>query len=284
MKASDPTTPEPEVVLVKLGGSLMTDKTRPRGLREGVLERVAEELAGAMREGPQVGGPPFRVLLGHGSGSFGHAVAQQYGIASGVETAREVEGVSATQDEAALLHRHVIEALRGAGLAPYSIAPASCFVGSAGRPLPLSLEPVERALEIGLLPVVFGDVVMDREQGASILSTEKVFLGLVGDLARRCRITRSLWLGVTDGIYDDEGNTVRSLDRTSVSELDRALGGADGVDVTGGMRHRAEAALALADLGVSSMIANGRRPGLLRDFLVGYQVKGTLVESVRPAG
>ena len=274
---------EPEVVLVKLGGSLLTDKTKPRGLREATLRRVAEELAGAIEEGPQVGGPPLQVVLGHGSGSFGHTVAKEYGLASGVETERDLEGASATQDAAAQLHRHVIDALRSAGLRPFSIAPASCFVAASGRPIPLDLEALDRALELGLLPVVFGDVVMDRERGASILSTEEVFRGLVEKSSRRLAIGRSIWLGVTDGIYDADGSTVRTLDRGSVEALGRALGGAEGIDVTGGMRHRAKAALDLADLGVTSMIANGRRPGLLRDFLVGYQVTGTLVEGIDSA-
>lgn len=270
----------PEVVLVKLGGSLITDKETARTARDAVIGRLAVELAGAIAEGPQAGGPPFRVVVGHGSGSFGHVSADEYGIATGVETRRQVEGVAVTQDEAATLHRLVIRALRSAGASPYSIAPASCFVAEGGRPLVLALEPLERSIALGLLPVVFGDVVMDRDRGASILSTESLFLALSRSRTPRLPITRAIWLGVTDGIYDETGETVRHLDRERAPTLAGAMRGVAGVDVTGGMRHRMETALALADLGVGSVIANGRRPGLLRDALVGYQVTGTVVDPV----
>jgi len=270
--------PLPEMVLIKLGGSLITDKETPRTAREAVLERVAAELAGAVSEGPQTGGAPFQVILGHGSGSFGHAAAREYSWGASSDgdrqTERQAEAVAVTQAAALDLHRIVIAALRSAGLRPYSVAPSSCFVVEDGRGVPLTSEPIERALSLGLMPVVFGDVVMDRDGSASILSTEGAFLGLSEVLP----VARAIWLGVTDGVYDAEGETVARLDRAGAEKLAATLGGAEGIHVTGGMRLRAHAALTLADRGIPSIIANGRRPGLLRDALTGYQVAATVVE------
>ena len=78
----------------------------------------------------------------------------------------------------------VLEALRDAGLAPFSIAPSSALVAAAGEPAHFAAEPVALALRAGLLPVVYGDVVMDRERGCAICSTESALLALDQALER----------------------------------------------------------------------------------------------------
>ena len=257
----------PDTVLVKLGGSLITEKTDARGaVRREVLARLATEIASAL---PRL---PERLVLGPGSGSFGHVAAREHGIAEGLRSPAQLPGISRTQERAAALHREVLSALTAAGLAPFSIAPSSCMVFAAGRPAELADEPLRLALDAGLLPVVYGDVVMDREQGVAICSTERILEMLAGRLAVR----RVLWLGETDGVYGEDGRT-----RPRISSLE-GIGGMRftspaGTDVTGGMRHRVETALALARQGVRSVILNGLTPGLLERALLGEIVPGTEV-------
>ena len=108
--------------------------------------------------------------------------------------------MSLTQDRAAVLHRMVIAAFTKGGGLPWSVAPSSLLTATAGRPGPLRLEPFTRALDMGLLPVTYGDVVLDREWGACICSTETVFLALARRLVRAGTIIRRiLWLGETRG-------------------------------------------------------------------------------------
>jgi isopentenyl phosphate kinase len=261
-----------DLLLLKLGGSLITDKARPETPRREVIARLAGEIARAARE------IPFHVVVGHGSGSFGHVAARESGIATGLRSADQLPGVSRTQERAAALHRIVIEALLAAGALPFSIAPSSCLVADAGRPAAFAAEPLLLALDRGLLPVLYGDVVTDRSWGISICSTERLFEALAGTLRDQGRtIRRALWLGETDGLYDSEGRTVPTI---SAGDLDRAaaaIGAPAGTDVTGGMLHRVETALGLARLGVPSLLANGLVPGLLERALRGEPVPGTEV-------
>lgn len=253
-----------DTVLVKLGGSLITEKTDPRGaVRREVIARLAAEIGSAAPRMAE------RLVLGHGSGSFGHVAAREHGIAEGLRSPAQLPGISRTQERAAALHREVLKALAAAGLASYSIAPSSCMVFAAGRPAELFDEPLRLALDARLLPVVYGDVVLDREQGVAICSTERMLEALAGRLSVR----RVLWLGETDGVYDKEG---RTLPRISSLEGLRFASPA-GTDVTGGMRHRVETALALARQGVTSVIFNGLTPGLLERALLGESVPGTEV-------
>ena len=265
----------PEAVLIKLGGSLITEKSREETPRLEVIQRLAAEIAGLDALGTT---SEPSLILGHGSGSFGHVAAKRFGIAQGIRETSQLPGVSLTQQKAAALHRIVVAELAAAGALPYSIAPSSCAVSASGRPAALDDEPLVRALDIGLLPVVYGDVVTDRDWGISICSTEKLFDLLARRLPERgITIRLALWLGETDGVYDDAGNTLPRIAADTFDDARRAIGAPAGTDVTGGMLHRVETALALARLGIRSLILNGLRPGVLTAALRGEETGGTEV-------
>lgn len=264
--------PRRPLQLVKLGGSLITDKRRPEVARDAVLERLGREVAAAAAALPE------GLIVGHGAGSFGHVAAARGGVAAGITGAAGRVAASRTQDAAGRLHRRVVSALLAGGASPFSLAPGSFLVADTGRPVRVGLDPLLEALELGFLPVVFGDVVLDRRRGAAICSTETVFRTLVTRLARHgWRTVRVVWLGETEGIRDLAGRTFPRIDAGNAARAFRAVGGAAGTDATGGMRHRLEAARALARLGVESWIVDGRQPGLLGRALAGQEVPGTRV-------
>ncbi len=264
----------PEIVLVKLGGSLITEKAAEEEIpRTKVLVRLIEEIT---RSAAKL---PFQLVVGHGSGSYGHVAAKRFDLASGVHSADQIPGVSFTQERAAMLHRLVVTGLEKAGALPFSIVPSSCVVAAAGRPVAFEDEPFFLALGLGFIPVIYGDVVMDREWGASICSTERLFeLAVRRLLDHDWTVRRVIWLGETDGLYDAEGKTVPRLSAAGFLKAARAISAPAGTDVTGGMRHRVETALALARLGVPSLLANGLTPGLLEKALRGEEVAGTIVD------
>lgn len=258
-----------EAVLLKLGGSLITDKARPETPRLEVIRRLAREISGQ---------GSCRLIVGHGSGSFGHVAAHRYGIANGLQSADQLPGISLTQQRAAALHRLIVEALAEAGALPFSIAPSSSLVSAGGRSASFASEPLLLALEKGLLPVVYGDVVLDRERGVSIASTEQVLETVARSLLDHgWTVRRALWLGETDGLYDEAGHTIPLLSAATFEETSQAIGETKGTDVTGGMRLRLETTLTLAELGIPSLLLNGLTPGLLEKALRGEAVLGTEV-------
>lgn len=271
------------VVLVKLGGSLITLKDRPDTPRPGVIDRLAREIAEAW---PNLEGG---LILGHGSGSFGHAAAHDVGLlgdgasgrarlGSSEGLARMARGAPHVQRKAAELHALVMAALRKVDLPAFSIAPSSGATASEARILSFQAQPFALALSGSLLPVTYGDVVMDRERGASILSTETVLAGLADSLPDHgWAVERAIWLGETDGIYDAEGVTVSRVSASLGERLRHSVGGSGATDVTGGMAHRLDTALALAARGVRSWIGDGTREGVLARALIGEEVGGTVV-------
>lgn len=265
------------VVFVKFGGSLITEKTQPFTVRRPVIERLAREVAAGRPASDDF------LILGHGSGSFGHVAAARTGLLDGDANVPPAEALSRTQQAAARLHRHVVEALRHAELPVYSFAPSSAFVAAKGEPVDVQSEPLRRALAAGALPVTFGDVVLDRERDVTICSTETVFDALIRELATQGVTTsRVLWLGDTDGVYDADGHTIDVLTPDGAARGLDAIEAPRGVDVTGGMHHRVRTALALARLGVSSYIIDGQEAGHLQRALRGEDVGGTRVLQKRP--
>ena len=261
-----------EIMLVKLGGSLITDKTRPQTPRLEVIQRLATEVGEATTR------TSLPLIIGHGSGSFGHVAASESGIDQGIRDGAEVAGVSATQGAAFKLHQLVVEALRDAGVAAYSVVPSSFLVARGGQPDQVWVEPLLAALDIGLVPVVFGDVVMDGEWGASICSTESLFLALVPALGSRgVFVRRAVWLGATDGVFDARGETIAEIPIAELEATTADFEGAAGTDVTGGIRLRLQAVGTLAGLGIASWIGDGRRSGALLEGLEDRAVDGTRI-------
>jgi len=261
-----------EIRFVKLGGSLITDKTRPETPHLEVIRRLADEA----REVVARSSLPF--VIGHGSGSFGHVAASESGIHKGVSDPAQLPGVSLTQAQAFKLHQIVVAALRDAGVAAYSVVPSSCLMARGGQPDQVWPEPLLAALEVGLVPVVFGDVVMDRTWGASICSTESLFLALTPALGSRgVFVRRVVWLGATDGVLDAAGRTISEIPVSELAATTADFEGAAGTDVTGGIRLRLQAVGSLAQQGIASWIGDGRRPGALVEGLEDTAVDGTRI-------
>jgi len=252
------------LTFIKWGGSLITDKATPYTVRTDVLERLADELA---RYWPVRDGG---LVLGHGSGSFGHEAARTSGFAAAGHAPPSAEAFSAVHHAAARLHRNVMAALRAAGLPVVSFVPSSSLVATDGTPTPVPTDVIEHLLAQGALPVTYGDALVDRTQGSSIASTETLFRALIPALRAAGHPTvRALWFGDTDGLYDAAGATIPTVAAAEAPALLDSIGAPRGVDVTGGMAHRLQTVATLAAEGVPSVLANGRRPGTMYRLLQG---------------
>ena len=272
------------VTLVKLGGSLITDKTKPRTVEREHLGRLAAEIAAGWSGGS--------LIVGHGSGSFGHPEARAAGLVGGaggrrLDSPADRMGIARTQSAAQALHRMIVSSLIEAGVPAYSQPPSGFLVADGGEPHGDPPAPLAEALRLGLVPVTMGDVAIDRRRGAAIVSTETVFEYLARALPPLgIQVGRALWLGVTAGVLDDGGRLIPRIDATNIEAALAAAGGSAAVDVTGGMEHRLVTAWRLARGGVESLILDGREPGLLESVLRDpgrtAKVAGTLVCSNEP--
>lgn len=265
------------LVFLKLGGSLITDKNRPHTPRTETLARLAAEIARARRERPEL-----PLLLGHGSGSFGHVPAKRYGTRQGVHTAEEWNGFVEVWREAQALNRLVMEALGSAGLPAIALAPSASVSTRQGQVVSWDLTPLQSALEAGLVPVVFGDVIFDAAWGGTILSTEDLF----AHLARPLKPQRILLAGIEPGVWADFPACTRlrtAITPDTLNEAAAGLAGSAAADVTGGMASKVGEMIALAKEipGLEALIFSGETPGAVYSALQGESV-GTRITARLP--
>ena len=253
----------PSLVFVKLGGSLITDKKAEFVAREDVIRRLAQEVRRALDAKPQL-----RLLLGHGSGSFGHVVAKQYRVQSGCE---DWCGYALTGEAARRLNAIVSQQFLDAEVPVVSIQPSASARCRGGQLIELALHPVQEVLRRDLVPLVYGDVAFDEVWGSTIASTEAIF----AFLARALRPQRILLLGEVEGVYsrdprqDATAKRIPLIHAQQLAESEALLGGSHGVDVTGGMRSKVElmAALVREVPGLEVRLISGLQPGLLERVL-----------------
>jgi isopentenyl phosphate kinase len=249
-----------DLIFLKLGGSLITDKRSEERLRPDVLARLAAEVATARAVRPEM-----RLVVGHGSGSFGHVPAARHNTRAGVNGAEAWAGFAEVSAAAARLNRHVTQAFLEAGVPALSLQPSASAVCADGALVEMATAPIHHALEAGLVPLVYGDVAVDRALGGTIISTEQV-------LAFLARLFKPGWLllaGDTEGVLDAQGEIIPRIDASNRGDLAPVLGGSGGVDVTGGMAGKVEAMLELAAAlpGTRIRIVSGLVPGRLHSTL-----------------
>jgi isopentenyl phosphate kinase len=221
-----------ELVFLKLGGSLITDKNNAHNARHEVIERIGDEIARGLRDNPGL-----KLLLGHGSGSFGHIAARQYGTRKGVETPEEWLGFSVVWREARALNTIVLETLAQAGLPVVGFSPCSQVITASHQIVAWETTQLKLALQNGLLPVVYGDVIFDTEIGGTILSTEEQF----EHLAAQLHPSRILLAGIEAGIWKDfptRSDLYRHITPSNIGNVEKHLANSASPDVTGGMRSK----------------------------------------------
>ncbi len=258
------------LTFVKLGGSLITDKNQENTFRAEVMDRLAAEIAGALADTPNL-----QLLLGHGSGSFGHVAASQHGTIDGVNTPQQWRGFTEVATVAARLSGLVSESLHQAGVPVWRLQPSASARCQDGRLVEMALHPVRAALAHGLVPLVHGDVSLDDVRGGTIISTETIMHHLSAHLP----VGRILLLGEVEGVYDADGAIIPEITPVNIERYASALGGSSGTDVTGGMLTKVRDMLDLAGTrpGLTVHILDGRQPALLGRALRGQIDTGTLI-------
>ena len=255
--------------MVKLGGSVVTNKEKLKAARPFAITRLAKEIAVARED----------VILVHGAGSFGHIKAKKYGLQNGYSKESQLQGVAEVQEDVRSLNLHIMQALREAGSRPVSIPPGVIVRFKGGALSSMQIEPFHEYLALHMMPVTFGDVVLDSEWRFAICSGDDLML----ELSKAFSPRKCLFVADVDGIFtgDPKGRKKHTLlGKMSGKDVDKVnLAVRKGVDVTGGIEGKLTKMLKAAEFAGECWILNGLVPGRLRDALLGRRFIGTKVVS-----
>lgn len=264
-----------EIILIKLGGSLITDKSRPLTSRPDIIRRLGLEIKSALSIKKNL-----RIILSHGSGSFGHIPAKKYGTADGFKNQRGRLGACITSDIAARLNRIIIQELISTGLPVAFIPPSSIMIAADGKLLKIFIEPILVLLGKGIIPVLYGDVIWDTKKGSTIFSGETCLKIVAHELIKRgWRITRDIQLGIEKGVLDKKGKVIPHITSVKFTKLHPVIGGSANQDVTGGMWHKVQESLKMAKSGIETLIASGEIKGLAYKAIIEKKINGTKIST-----
>jgi len=243
------------LVIVKLGGSVVTRKDEPFTPNTPVIEQVSKQVSELLQD--------YCLILVHGGGSYGHVVASEYRVAEGYLQPGQLIGLSRVKLSMNELTQLILASLASHGVPAVPVTPVSCLTCSSGRIESFFTEPLRMMLSLGLVPLIPGDIAMD--------SSEKRFTIVSGDqlasfLAVKLGALKLVYGTDVDGVFtgdprlDPGASLIPRLSRSMMPGLAASLRPGD---VTGGIYRKIEEGFYAAEKGVRVMIGNLTRPDAL---------------------
>ncbi|MEM1985146.1 MAG: isopentenyl phosphate kinase [Nitrososphaeria archaeon] len=250
-----------ELIVIKFGGSVITDKSRPLSLNLGALDSLSKILS--MHHS--------RKVIVHGGGSFGHYYAKLAGLNTRCKSVEDVNQVAVIRKSMLELNTYVIKSLSSYGLNPYTITP---FYWSKNLNSLKSF--LHKLLSQNICPVFFGDVI-PCTKGFKILSGDDISYSL----CRLLKPSRMIFCISVDGIFSSskmKGPIVRELDPKIVKSI---VAKESFLDVTGGIARKIKIAYKISKLGVDVFFVNGFKPDDFLKALNGEYGVGTCMRGIR---
>jgi isopentenyl phosphate kinase len=255
-----------ELIVLKFGGSVITEKSGPPSFKYRLFDKIARELSN------------FKVnmLLVHGAGSYGHPIAKKYSIHRGYSNKSQLKGVIETKRSMFSLTLKIVDSLIKHKVPVVPFLSSSCMVAKSGRLIEVDLEPFKMLLDIGLVPLCSGDVVADRKTGFTIVSGDQIAI----HLAKKLSADRVIFGCDVDGIFDSDPKknpTAKLLKKLTLDDLrDMTFRGESlTTDVTGGMSGKIKESLDFVSTGGEVIIMNLKNPKNLTKLLNGNEVQCT---------
>lgn len=253
-----------KLLCFKIGGSVLTDKNIPYTAKPATIRNIATGLK-------KIKLPLF---IAHGSGSFGHTSAQKYGGKNGYESTLGIAKVARDAEE---INRIVMDIFIQEGLPAISFSPRSFFLAEKGELQKSFLDPLLQALNQGLIPVVYGDVIWDSSQKSTIFSGETTLNIVCRFLKKEGKnIAKVIQLCDVDGVLDSNKKVIPEITNENWDKIKGYIKKSEVADVTGGMLHKVEDALSLAQDGIETWIINGNTLPRISSFKEKL-TKGTIV-------
>ena len=254
------------MILIKLGGSVITDKTGYKRFRKDVVSRLCREIKDSGKD----------VMIVHGAGSFGHVLAKEFELQKGYMRSNQIYALSKVSRDVRELNNLVLSELIDAGIPAVSIPTGSCFIMEDNELIMNDVEIIRRYAGLGVVPVMFGDVVIDRKKKFGICSGDEVMRCLANIFSPEAVI----FVSDIDGLYDRDpkvSKDAKLIADVNAGVLDSIPAETTVADVTGGVHAKIGTMLGMCSGGRDCILVNGTAEGRLYSLLTGKEVICTRV-------
>ncbi len=258
--------------LIKLGGSVITNKAKECCFKQEIMDQLAAEIKKANKP----------AIIIHGAGSFGHILAKQYKLNNGYRQRKQVEGFALTHTMVQRLNTLVLTSLQNHGIPAVSIPPHAVLSLSNHAIAHIDYNIFKKYLALGFMPVSYGDVALDNQLGFSICSGDL----LIQLLAAEFKPEKVIFVIDEDGLYSANPKTHKNAtfyEKTTVKDLEKLTTSLDAhADVTAGMKGKIHTIKQVAKTGADTILVNGNIHNRLYDTLKGKKARYTIVYGDRP--
>lgn len=252
-------------VFLKLGGSAITDKLREATPKPDVIRDAARAVRRALDRDPAL-----ELVLGHGSGSFGHFAAKRWGYGEPDNWRAYAETGAAAQR----LNRLVTDIFLQENVPVVSLQPSASARTRDGELYALDAANIRVTLSHNLIPLIYGDVAFDDTRGRAIASTDALF----AFLAPLLNPSHIIYATAVNGIYtadplsNSNAELIPEITPASLENFRQGVGGSHGVDVTGGMLDKLTRAVSLVQQYPNlQLLVTSAAPDILERALAGIE-------------
>jgi isopentenyl phosphate kinase len=258
-------------IVLKIGGSVITDKDGELSARTEVINRLSEEIARAKISS---------LIIVHGGGSFGHPTATRHAIKEGFKSESQKIGFAETHHVMTVLNGLVMDSLVWHDVPAVSVAPSSCAITEAGRIKIFDGNALRMLLNMSFVPVLYGDVTLDEKLGFTVLSGDQ----LASHLAARFNASSIIFGVDTDGLFNSDPKTDKNAKLYSHLTLKELINAKEKLrlpaktDVTGGMHGKVSELAQAVEMGIPVKIVNASKQNRIYKALLGEEVEGTTIE------
>jgi len=243
------------MILIKLGGSIITHKQKPLSPNLSAINKIAVQLK-KIRE---------PVIIVHGGGSFGHYWSVRYNMHT-KPAKYSKKGIAIVKNSMVELNKIILSSFLKHDLNPYCLPPTDFMLG--GKADFKKVKEIAKIAKDGLVPISYGDVLWHGKNKFYILSGDKI----IGILAKILKPRLVIFVLNVDGVYSDmkTKKLLREIkgQKTAISKV--------GMDVTGGMSRKIKEASLISKNGINVFLVNGNKPERIVNAIKGKNFEGTV--------
>ncbi|MGC8562953.1 MAG: isopentenyl phosphate kinase [Thermoplasmata archaeon] len=245
------------MIVLKLGGSIITEKDSYRKINEGLVEKLCDVLSHNKE----------KIVLIHGAGSFGHILALKNGLEKPGSSRGKENSISQVMSDVLTLDSVIIDRLNRKHVRAVAVPPHAIYHGRRS-----DFRTIETLLSSGFVPVLYGDIIVHRGK-YRIISGDEIAL----DISRRFRPGTVVFVTDVDGLYDSDpkiNNSAKFIPNIRGKDIDIVD---TKRDATGSMAGKMERIKKIVTYTSKVAIINGNKPERLRNFLRGRETKSTVI-------
>ncbi len=267
---------ENNLTIIKLGGSLLTDKTKPYTMNLSVVKNIAAEIRTCLDNGLI-----NNLALVHGVGSFGHPPVIKHKLYKGLINEKQLLELSITQSKVNEFRLKTVGLFQKQGIALNLLHASSVFTGEGMDIRDYYFNAIKGFLKIGMIPFIGGDMMYDDKKGFSVLSGDEIAVRLTREL----NADKLVFATDVHGVYtqDPKHNKNVSLVKEiniNESKNDSYFSNPCNNDASGLMQGKLESISKLKDLissGLEVVVLSMKHRGVLKNFLQNKKAKFTRI-------